>query len=310
MGLDHTHMPAKMTAPDDKAYSVERALWIAFLLNFGFLIVEVLAGILTNSLVLLSDAGHMVSDVAALALALFTERLVKHKPAGSFTFGLRRAPVLGAFGNALTLYIIVVLIFWEAWDRLIHPPVISALPVLIIGCLGLAINGISAYVLSKSHSGSLNVKGAMLHLFADALGSLGAILAALVMIVKNWTLADPIISIFIGSIILLGTWPLLKDSIKVLLQAAPSSISPEQVRHFLLEQPAIAQIDDLHIWELNTGDIIFSANLVASERACSLKKIEQINQTLRQELVSRFGIHHATFEWRTDEGMPQGCEDH
>lgn len=302
MSSHHNHEHDLSTAP-------ERALKVAFLLNLIFLIIEVVAGVLTNSLVLLSDAGHMVSDVAALALALFTERLVRLKPDGAFTFGFRRAPVLGAFGNALTLYIIVVLIFWEAWERLIHPPAIAAGSVLIIGITGLLVNSLSAFLLMKSHSTSLNVKGAMLHLFADALGSIGAIAAAIIMLFSKWTIIDPLISIGIGFIILIGTWPLLRDSIKVLLQAAPPRISMDEIRQFLLGDTSVSRIDDLHVWELNSGEIIFTATLVAYDQACSLAAIQRVNERIHSELASRFDIHHATLEWRGYEGPSYGCEE-
>lgn len=303
MHCDHHHHE------HDLRIAPERALRFAFILNFGFLIIEVIAGVLTNSLVLLSDAGHMVSDVAALALALFTERLVRLKPDGAFTFGFRRAPVLGAFGNALTLYIIVVLIFWEAWDRFIHPPEIAAIPVLLIGVTGLFVNGLSAYWLMKSHSQSLNIEGAMLHLFADALGSIGAIVAAVIMLFSQWTKIDPLISIGIGLIILAGTWPLMRDSVKVLLQAAPTRISMAEIRQYLLAEPSVSRIDDLHVWELNSGEIIFSATLVALDEVCSLDETQQINEQIRRKLADRFDIHHATLEWRTSSSPSRGCEE-
>ncbi|MBN2384962.1 cation transporter [bacterium] len=302
----HNHNHSSETHRHDR--KTIRALQGAFLLNLIFMIIEVVTGILTNSLVLLSDAGHMVSDVAALALALFTELLVRHKATPSFTFGYRRAPVLGAFGNALALYIIVVLIFWEAWDRLLHPPQITAFPVLLIGCLGLAVNAFSAIWLMTAHTQSLNIKGAILHLFADALGSIGAVVAALIMLFRDWALVDPLVSIAIGCIILAGTWPLMRDSVRILLQAAPERLPMDQIQDFLLTHPAVERIDDLHVWELNSGDFIFSASLVASEEICSLLHIQEINEQLHRALAERFAINHATFEWRTRTGSPRGCE--
>jgi len=285
--------------------NVKNALWVALALNLGFLIVELIVGLMTNSLALLSDAGHMVSDVAALALAIFVQRLTRVRPGGSFTFGLKRAPVLGAFGNALTLLIIVFVIFWEAFNRLANPPDIPGMPILIVGVLGLFINAISAWWLHRNSDDSHNVKGAILHLFADALGSIGAIVAAIVLMTTGWTLIDPLISFIIGGLILWSTWPLLRDTTKVLLEAAPGYINMDEIRKKLLDNKNVENIIDLHIWELDSGKLAFSTLL--QTEVDSLKDLQTTSDKLRQNLQNDFGIYHCTFEWRNTSSDLKGC---
>lgn len=284
---------------------VEKALWGALIFNLLFLFIEVGVGLWSNSLALLSDAGHMVSDVAALAMALVAQRLIRVNPGGSFTYGLKRAPVLGAFGNSLTLLAIVALIFWEAGHRLFSPPEVPGWPVLYVGFAGLFVNMISAWWLHRSADESLNVKGAMLHLLADALGSLGAIIAALVLITTGWAPIDAIISFITGLLILVGTWPLLRDSAKVLLEAAPGNIDLKELRQVFSIQSRVKSILDLHVWELTSGRLALSAWL---ETDCdSLANLQEDGDALRQEMEDRYDIDHCTIEWRTGREVTNGC---
>jgi cobalt-zinc-cadmium efflux system protein len=315
MGLHHHHgseqdRGAPLNSPNGQpngGSNVVRALWVAFLLNLAFLFIEVVVGIWSDSLALLSDAGHMVADVAALAFALVAERLASSRPGGAFTFGLRRMPVLGAFGNALTLLLIAGLILWEAWQRLRNPPEVAAWPVLVAGVAGLLVNLVSAWWLHRTTSRSLNVRGAVLHLLADALGSVGAIAVAVVLLTTAWAPIDALVSAFIAALILYGTWPLLRDSAKVLLQSAPARIPMERLREALRASPRVQRILDLHVWEIDAGLVVLTATLVAA--SCSLGEIEQATDQLRRTLGESFGIAHATFEWRTPEGCTEGCEE-
>lgn len=285
----------------------ESALRVALLLNLAFLILEVVAGLWANSLALLSDAGHMVSDVAALALALVAERLARARPGGNYTFGLKRIPILGAFGNAVALIAIVGFIFWESYKRFLHPPSVSGTPVLIVGIAGLFVNLIAAWWLHRSESNSLNVRGAMLHLLADALGSIGAIISAIVLLTVGWQPIDALVSVLIGTLILISTWPLLRDSVKVLLQVAPAYIDLQAIRAQCEALPAIEQIADFHVWELNSGDIIFSAVFLTPLQ--SLHELDTIGDTLRNKLREEYHIEHATFEWRScSSTTTTGCE--
>ncbi len=280
--------------------AVERALWLALGLNAAFLVVELVIGLLADSLALLSDAGHMASDVAALGLALVAQRLARAQAGPAFTFGLRRVPVLGAFGNALSLLIIAALILWEAWERLQQPPPVPGLPVLVAGVLGLAINVVSAWVLHRSSDHSLNIRGAMLHLLADAMGSVGAIVAAIVLMTTGWALIDPLVSVLIALLLLGSTWPLLRDTTKVLLQGAPAGFDEDALRQELLAHPLVSGVADLHAWQIDIGQVVLTALLVTDSD--ELAELERCSLELKQHLRQKHGIGHITFEWCTPGG--------
>ena len=282
----------------------ERALWVALLLNGGYLVVELVVGLMADSLALLSDAGHMASDVAALGLALVAQRLARAKVGPSFTFGLRRVPVLGAFGNALSLIIISVIILWEAVGRLQHPHEVLAAPVLIAGIIGLFVNLISAWYLHKSAEESLNIRGAMLHLLADALGSVGAIIAAVVILLTGWTPIDAIVSAMIAVLLLASTWPLLRDSTKVLLQSAPAHIDVEELKAILCSESVVEDTHDLHVWQIDEGQVVLTGMLITGEH--NLEELEKVSQRLKTHIAEHFKISHATFEWCTRAGAKIG----
>jgi cobalt-zinc-cadmium efflux system protein len=283
----------------------ERALWLAFWLNLAFLVIELTVGLLANSLALLSDAGHMVSDVLALAIALVAQRLGRVGPTGSFTFGLRRVPVLGAFGNALALLVIALFILWEAWQRFQEPQQVIGWPVLVAGAAGLLVNAISAWWLHKSGDKSLNIRGALLHLAADALGSLGAIIAGVVLMTTNWLPIDALVSVVIATLIIIGAIPLLRDTVKVLLQSAPAGLDMQKLRAVIESGSGVSKIDDLHVWEVDAGRVVLSAILVTTN--CLLSDLEKAAADLREKLHHDFGIEHVTFEWRTPEGRTGEC---
>jgi cobalt-zinc-cadmium efflux system protein len=291
----HDHAHAREPGQGHGRPTAERALWVALLLNAGFLVVELVVGLLANSLALLSDAGHMTSDVAALALALVAQRLARTAPGPNFTFGLRRVPVLGALGNALSLLIIAALILWEAYHRMQAPPSVPGWPVLVAGVVGLAVNLVSAWFLHRSAEKSLNIRGAMLHLFADALGSLGVIAAALVLLTTGWELIDPLISAGIGLLLVAASWPLLRDTTRVLLQGAPGHIDLERLRALLAQSPQVCSVADLHLWQIDLGQVVLTAVLVTDRTA--LPELDTASQALKARLRDELGIHHATFEW-------------
>jgi cobalt-zinc-cadmium efflux system protein len=284
----------------------ERALWLAFWLNLVFLVIELTVGLLANSLALLSDAGHMVSDVLALAIALVAQRLGRVGPTGSFTFGLRRVPVLGAFGNALALLVIALFILWESWQRFQVPQEVIGWPVLAAGVAGLLVNVFSAWWLYKSGDKSLNIRGALLHLAADALGSLGAIIAGVVLMTTGWLPIDAVVSAAIAVLIILGAVPLLRDTVKVLLQSAPAGLNMDKLRETIESGSGVEKIEDLHVWEVDAGRVVLSAILVTKN--CMLSDLEKAAGALREKLRHDFGIEHATFEWRTPEGSKGECD--
>jgi cobalt-zinc-cadmium efflux system protein len=275
--------------------AAEQALWLAFWLNLAFLAIEVGIGLWTNSLALLSDAGHMILDVVALAIALVAQRLARARPNGEYTFGLRRVPVLSAFGNGLTLLLICGVIVWEALHRLAAPPEVLPLPILFAGVAGLIVNLVSAAYLHRASKESLNIRGAFLHLLADALGSVGAILAAIIILATGWEPIDSVVSLVIVGLILVGTWPLLRDSSRVLLQKAPSGIDVGKLVAVLRAHPKVADARHVHVWEVDAGVVILTAVLLTQEAA--LPRLEEAANDLRRKLREQFSILHATFEW-------------
>jgi cobalt-zinc-cadmium efflux system protein len=227
-------------------------------------------------------------------------------PTGSFTFGLRRVPVLGAFGNALALLIIALFILWEAWGRFHSPQEVIGWPVLVAGVAGLLVNVISAWWLHKSGDKSLNIRGALLHLAADALGSLGAIVAGVVLMTTGWLPIDAVVAALIAALILIGAVPLLRDTVKVLLQSAPAGLDMDKLRETIQAGSEVLKIEDLHVWEVDAGRVVLSAILVTQN--CMLSDLEKAAAELRQKLHDDFGIEHATFEWRTPEGSKGECD--
>lgn len=301
---DHDHAHAHHGGP-----SPAQALWVAFGLNAAFLVLEAAMGLWTNSLALLSDAGHMVSDVGALGIALFAVRIAVQKPSAAYTFGLRRAPVLGALLNAVSLVAIVVFIGIEAVERFSAPPAQNAGPVLLTGAAGLFINLVSAWYLAKSRDQSVNTRGAMLHLLADALGSVAAIVSGIAVWAWGFTLADPIASLVIGVLILVGSWPLLRDTIALLLQRAPADIDVDGIENALQAADGVHAVHDLHVWGLDDGAPVLSALLLVDDT--SLQDTASRADTLRATLKNAFGVQHATLEQRpvASGGPHLGCTD-
>lgn len=274
----------------------ERALWMAVVLNASFLVLEAAVGFWTNSLALLSDAGHMVSDVGALLVALAAVKIASRKPSAGYTFGLRRAPVLGGLINGISLVIIVVLIGLEAVERFQDPPEVDAMAVLVTGVAGLAINLGSAWYLARSRDQSVNTRGAMLHLLSDALGSVAAIVSAVAVGVFGAKLADPVASLVIGLLILVGSWPLLRDTVRILLQRAPGGLDVEAAKAVILDHPSVESLSDFHVWALDDGQPILSAVLTVN--VDGLVDATRIADELRETLNDRFQIGHSTFEPR------------
>ncbi|MFK8001732.1 MAG: cation diffusion facilitator family transporter [Polyangiales bacterium] len=274
----------------------ERALLWALGLNGGFLVIEAIAGFWSQSLALLSDAGHMLSDVAALAIALLGARLARRPAAGGYTFGLRRAPVLAALINSVALLLISVWICVAAVQRLRSPTHIHGHVVIWVGIVGLAVNLASAIMLQRSGDKSVNARAAMLHLFADALGSVAAIVAGVCVRYFQWTQADPIASMLIASLTAVATLPLLRQALQIVLQRAPAFL--DELRQTLESADGVAAVLDLHVWELDDGAAVVSARLEPEAPALSLSESNALADTLRQLLMKTFNITHVTLEMR------------
>jgi cobalt-zinc-cadmium efflux system protein len=269
-----------------------RALWFALALTCVFTLVEFAGGWLTNSLALMADAGHMLTDAAALGLSLFALRFAARPATARKTYGFQRVEILAALVNGVTLVLISLVIFYEAYERLFSPPPVESGPMLAVACAGLVINLLCASVLHKSHSTNLNVRGALLHVIGDALGSVGAIVAGVLMLTQGWYMADPLISFGVGLLILYNSWRLVKDSVDILLEGTPAHIDLAIVHGALNSVEGVESIHDLHIWTLTSGIHAMSCHAVVCGDDDRHQILEQLSEIVRR----RFKIDHTTIQ--------------
>jgi cobalt-zinc-cadmium efflux system protein len=269
-----------------------RALAVVLTLTMSFTAVEVIGGILTGSLALLADAGHMLSDNISLGVALFAAWLAGRPATPEKSFGYRRAEILAALANGMTLVAISVWIFIEAYTRLREPAEVLGGPMLVVATLGLLVNAASAAILYRSGGESLNVEGALRHVLADALGSVGAMAAAATIILTGWRYADPLVSVAIGFLILGSSWKLLRDSTNILLEATPRGLNAGEVGQKMAAADGIVEVHDLHIWTITSGFPALSAHvLVGKHEDCHARRRE-----LEELLTNEYGISHTTLQ--------------
>jgi cobalt-zinc-cadmium efflux system protein len=269
-----------------------RALVVVLALTATFTVAEVVGGLLTGSLALLADAGHMLSDNLSLGLALFAAWLAGRPATPERSFGYQRAEILAALFNGVTLVAISIWIFIEAYSRLREPPEILGGWMLAVAALGLLVNTAGALILSRSEGENLNVQGALRHVIADALGSVGAIIAALVIVLTGWRYADPLVSVAIGLLILASSWSLLRDSINILLEATPRGIDAEEVGRRMAGAEGVVEVHDLHIWTITSGFPALSAHvLVSQSEDCHARR-----RDLEKLLEHEYGISHTTLQ--------------
>ncbi|MGQ9530755.1 MAG: cation diffusion facilitator family transporter [Candidatus Bathycorpusculaceae bacterium] len=281
-------------------------LEIALGITLSFFIVELIGGILTNSLALLADAWHMLNDAAALIFALLAAWISLRPINAKKTFGYYRAEILAAFLNGVFLWVVVVFIFYEAIQRIQNPTSVESLNMLIIAFFGLVANGFSAITLSKAKSESLNVKGAFLHILADALGSLGAISAGLIMYFTGWYQADSLISMLLGALIFYSSWKLIRESINVLLEGVPHGINLDAVRKRIMGQEGVDGVHDLHVWSITpTKMCCISCHIVVKKDVDKKRLLSNLIRMLKDE----FGIDHTTIQLE-DEGYPKALSEH
>ncbi|MEM2110404.1 MAG: cation diffusion facilitator family transporter [Candidatus Bathyarchaeia archaeon] len=281
-------------------------LGIALGITITFFIIELVGGILTNSLALLTDAWHMLNDSFALVFSLVTAWIARRPITERKTYGYYRAEVLASFLQGIFLCAIVLLIFYEAVQRVQQPVDVMSLNMLIIAISGLFANGLSAAILSKAKEESLNVKGAFLHVVTDILGSLGAITASMIMIFTGWYQVDSLISILIGVLIFYGSGKLIRESINVLLEGVPSNIDLNAMQDKMLEVEGIKSVHDLHVWCITpTKMCIMSGHVVVEEGANKKELMRFLIRMLKEE----FGIDHTTIQFE-DEGYPKALKEH
>lgn len=286
---DHNH--------DYNLTTVNRALIIGILLNTLFVVVEATVGFWQNSLALLSDAGHNLSDVASLALALLAFKLARVKPNRSFTYGYRKTTILVALLNALILILAIVVIGYEAVQRLARPEPLAGGVMAIVAGIGILINGFTAWLFIKERDKDLNIKGAYLHMAADALVSLGVVVAGLLIMWTHWYWLDPVISFLIMAVIVFSTWGLLKESLRLSMDAVPKEINIDEVKEAALKTKGILDIHHIHVWAMSTTQNALTAHLVVSPMM-SVTAAEAIKEELRHKLM-HLHIGHCTLEMET-----------
>lgn len=281
-GAGHSHAPASFGV----------AFAIATALNIALVIVQVIYGLAANSLALLADAGHNLGDCLGLVLAWAAYGLARRHPTARFTYGYGSASILSALINAVTLLVATGGIAWEAIRRFDNPGEVAGGTVIIVATAGIAVNGISAWLLMAGNKGDLNIRGAFLHLAADAAVSAAVVMAGIVILLTGWTLVDPIASLVVSAAILWSSWSLLRESFRLSLGAVPSGIDPQAVRAYLSALPGVAGTHDLHIWAMSTTGNALTCHLVMPGGHPG----DAFLANACHELEHRFAIGHATFQ--------------
>jgi cobalt-zinc-cadmium efflux system protein len=268
------------------------AFAVGIALNLTFVAVEFVYGVLANSMALVADAGHNLSDVLSLAIAWIASVLARRPPSARLTYGLGGSSIVAALFNAVLLLVAVGAIAWEAILRLLHPEPVASGTVMIVAAVGILINGATAWLFASGRKGDLNIRGAFLHMVADAAVSAGVVAAAAVILVTGWLWLDPLTSLVVVGLIVWGTWSLLRDSLAMSVSAVPAAIDPQAVRRYLESRPGVAAVHDLHIWPMSTTETALTAHLVLPRGHPGDEFLMQATTELRH----RFGIGHTTLQ--------------
>ena len=288
-GHAHAH------APTDFGF----AFAVGTALNLGIVVLEVVFGLLSNSMALLADAGHNLSDVFGLLMAWGASHLVKRRPTDRFTYGLGMSSILAALGNAIFLLVASGAIAWEAVQRFSQPEDVASKTVMIVAAIGIAVNAFTAWLFVSGREDDINIRGAFLHLAGDAAISLGVVLSGLLMLVTGWSWVDPVVSLVIVVLIVWGTWGLLRESAGMALHAVPPGIDPRAVRTALESLPGVEAVHDLHIWPLSTTSTALTCHLVMPDGAPGDAFIAGIAEVMR----TRFKIGHVTIQIERQAGQ-------
>ena len=284
----HRHSPPP--ANFGKAFSIGIGL------NLGFVVVEAAFGVFSNSMALLADAGHNLSDVLGLLIAWLAAALSKRPPTSRYTYGLRGSSILAALFNAVFLLLAVGAIGWEAILRLFDPEPVGGITVMAVAGIGIVINGFTAWLFASGRRSNLNIRGADLHMVADAGVSAAVVVAGFAILVTGWLWLDPVTSLAVVAVVFWGTWGLLRDSMKLSMAAVPPGIDPALVREFLGSQAGVAQLHNLHIWPISTTESALTAHLVMPGGYPS----DGFLMRVADEVRHRFGIGHVTLQVETD----------
>ena len=277
-----------------------RAFGVAISLNVLYVLVEFAYGLIANSTALLADAGHNLADVLGLLLAGGAAILARRAPSTRFTYGLRSTSILAALANAMFLLVTCGAIAWEAVLRFYQPPAVAGMTVIVVAGIGIAINGLSAWMFMRGSHDDINVRGAYLHMAADAAVSLGVVAAGFIMLFTGWYWLDPAVSLVIVAVIVAGTWSLLRESVQLALSAVPAHIELQEVEGYLRSCKGVADIHDLHIWGMSTTESALTVHLVMPEGYPG----DEYMDTIMHALKDKYSVHHSTLQ------VEQGTTDH
>jgi cobalt-zinc-cadmium efflux system protein len=289
MAHDHSHGFAATDA---------RRLGAAFALIVAFMLAELVAGILGSSLALISDAGHMLTDAVAIGLALAALRLAERPPAGSFTYGMRRAEILSAQVNGITLLLLGVLIVFEGIRRLIDPPDVEGALVLVVALVGIGVNLVAARLLAGTERRSLNIEGAFLHVVTDLFAFIATAIAGALILIWGLDRADGIASLLIAALMLWAAYGLLRETGRVFMEAAPPGLDPEAIGEALVQEAGVIEVHDLHVWEVTTGMAAISAHMIVRQDA----DCHEARWRAARLLADRFGVEHSTLQVEHEPG--------
>ncbi|WP_392419676.1 cation diffusion facilitator family transporter [Capnocytophaga canis] len=295
----HSHSVASLE-------SINRAFYIGIGLNLVYTIIEFVVGFRINSLALISDASHNLSDVASLVISLLGLKLTQKVATYSFTYGYKKASILASFINAVLLVYIAVKIILEAIERFDAPPEMAGSMIIITATIGVIINALSAFLFYKGQKQDINVKGAFLHLLVDALVSVGVIVSGVIIHFTGWYIADVLTSLVVAVVILVSTWNLLTESVKLILDGVPQSIKVDKIRQIMESHPKVCSVHHIHIWALSSQENALTAHLVI-EDSSTFEEIDQLKKEIRHTLQHEH-IQHTTFEVELSK-MKCKCDD-
>ncbi|WP_371786288.1 cation diffusion facilitator family transporter [Streptosporangium subroseum] len=299
--MGHGHGHTQSTA----AAAHRGRLVIVLLLTTGVLVVEVIGAAMSGSLALLADAGHMATDAAGIALALFAVWMAGKPASAQRTFGYQRAEILAAALNAVALLALSAYILYEAVRRFTDPEPVGGTVMLVAALVGLVANAIGLWLLRRGQAESLNLRGAYLEVLGDLLGSVAVIVAAIIIALTGWTTVDPIVSVVIALLIVPRTWSLLREAVNILLEAVPKGVDLQEVRRHLLEAPGVIDVHDLHAWTITSGVPVMSAHVVMEDQALAGGAFGQVLDRLHECLTGHFDVEHSTLQLE-----PAGHADH
>ena len=290
----HGHPPTGQSGSARRQHT--RRLTGVLVLTLAYMFAEAVGGWLTDSLALLADAGHMLSDAVALGLSLFAAWIAHRPPTPQHSYGYYRAEILAALANGAALIAVSIVIFIEAVERLAHPHQVEGQWMMAIACGGLVVNVLGLLILHSGRTENLNLQGAWLHLLTDALGSVAAIVAGLMIWARGWYWVDPVASILIGLLVIYSSWDLLKEAIAILMESTPKHLDVDVVRSALAEGPGVRSVHDLHIWTITSGMVSLSAHVIVADDQSPQTSLH----TLSQMLHERFGFQHTTLQIETE----------